>query len=117
MSLLLVDDDEMSSQIFGYILSDEGYEVDFAYTGSSAIDKISSFRCYDLVLLDFVLPDMSGHDVANKIKIVNPNLKIILITGHEKNDEPLEPRYERIMQKPIPPDILIKTIAEILGRD
>lgn len=113
-SLLLVDDDETSSQILGYILVDEGYEVDHAATGGAAIEKMSTRR-YDLVILDFVLPDMSGHYVAERMKTITPDIKIILLTGYAKKGDPLEERYERMLLKPIPPNILVEMIVEILG--
>jgi CheY-like chemotaxis protein len=112
-SLLLVDDDEMSSQILSYILVDEGYDVDMASTGGAAIEKVSTHR-YDLVFLDYVLPDMRGHEVAKTMKAISPGIKIVLLTGYTKNGDPEEKSYEKIMLKPVPPDDIVKAIAEIL---
>ena len=113
-SLLLVDDDEMSSQILSYILVDEGYDVDMAATGTTAIEKVST-RIYDLVLLDYMLPDIRGHDVAKRMKSIIPEIKIVLLTGHTQNGDPVEKSYERIMLKPVSPGELVKTIKEILS--
>ncbi|MCX6649662.1 MAG: response regulator [Candidatus Bathyarchaeota archaeon] len=112
-SLLLVDDDEMSSQILSYILADEGYDVDLAATGGTAIEKVSAHR-YDLVFLDFVLPDMSGHEVAKRMKDIRPGIKILLLTGYTKSGDPEESNYERILLKPVSPEEIVKTIVEIL---
>lgn len=112
-SLLLVDDDEMSSQILSYILVDEGYDVDLAATGGAAIEKATA-RSYDLVFLDFMLPDMRGHDVAKRMKAIRPNIKMVLLTGYTKNGDPMENSYERILLKPVHPEVIVKTIAEIL---
>jgi CheY-like chemotaxis protein len=112
-SLLLVDDDEMSSQILSYILVDEGYEVDMAATGTAAIEKVSTHR-YDLVFLDYVLPDMHGHEVAKRLKAISSSIKIVLLTGYTKNGDPEENRYEKIMLKPVPPEDIVKAITEIL---
>jgi CheY-like chemotaxis protein len=112
-SLLLVDDDEMSSQIMSYILVDEGYDVDLAATGAAAIEKASTHE-YDLVFLDYMLPDMRGHEVAKRLKTINPDIKIVLLTGYTENRNPDEKSYEKILLKPVPPDDIMKTITEIL---
>ena len=112
-ALLLVDDDEMSSQILGYILADEGYEADTVATGATAVEKFTE-KNYDLVLLDYILPDMKGLEVAKLLKSIKPEARIILLTGYMMNDESGDNLYERVLLKPVPPDIIIKTIAEIL---
>ena len=112
-SLLLVDDDEMSSQILEYILSDEGYEADTVATGATALDKCTT-KNYDLVILDYMLPDMKGLEVAKRLKEIRPEGKIILLTGYTNESEAEESYYDRILMKPVPPDTIIKAIAEVL---
>jgi len=112
-TLLLVDDDEMSSQILVYILSDEGYEADLATTGATAVEKFSE-KNYDLVFLDYILPDMNGPEVATMLKSIRPEAKIILLTGYTNNDENQTNLYDIILMKPVPPDIILKTINEVL---
>ena len=112
-TLLLVDDDEMSSQILSYILVEEGYEVDMATTGASAIEK-SAKKVYDLVLLDYILPDLKGQEVARRMKTQRPEMKIILLTGYTNEGNPTDPNYVRVMLKPVPPDVIVRTIADLL---
>jgi CheY-like chemotaxis protein len=113
-TLLLVDDDEMSSQILGFILAAEGYEVEQATTGNEAIKKYSEAK-YDLIFLDYVLPDMRGHEVAKKLKQIAPDAKLVLLSGFSNEEEESEKLYERVLLKPVPPDAIVKTISEILG--
>jgi CheY-like chemotaxis protein len=113
VSLLLVDDDEMGSQILSYILIDEGYSVDIATTGGAAVEKTSE-HIYDLVFLDYKLPDMTGHDVAQRIKKITPKTKIVLLTGYTKEGDPRENLYEKILLKPVPPTDIIRVITEAL---
>lgn len=112
-ALLLVDDDEMSSQILGYILTDEGYEADTVTTGATAVEKFTEKK-YDLVLLDYILPDMKGLEVAKMLKSIKPEARIILLTGYMNNDEAENNLYDRVLLKPVPPDIIMRTIAEVL---
>ncbi len=113
-TLLLVDDDETSSQILGYILADEGYEVDAAATGAAAVEKFTA-KGYDLVLLDYILPDMRGHEVAKRMRALRPDVKIVLLTGYTKNGDTVDHIYQSVLLKPVPPDVIVKTIADILG--
>jgi len=113
-SLLLVDDDEMSSQILSYILVEEDYDVDLAATGAAAIEKVST-HVYDLVFLDYMLPDMRGHEVAQRLKTIKPDIKIVLLTGYTENGDPIEKSYEKILLKPVQPDDIVKMITEILS--
>lgn len=113
-ALLLVDDDEMSSQILGFILADEGYEVDLATTGKAALDKFSEKK-HDLIFLDYILPDMKGHEVAERLKKIAPTAKIVLLSGFANEDGEGSPLYERVLLKPVPPDVIMKTITELLG--
>jgi len=113
-TLLLVDDDEMSSQILSFILTDEDYEVDLATTGESALNKISNKK-YNLVILDYVLPDMKGPEVAEKIKSINSTIKIILLSGFSHLDNECGKLYENVLLKPVSPDVIVKSIAELVG--
>lgn len=112
-TILLVDDDEMSSQILDIILTDEDYEVDLAPTGEKSLDKISK-KNYNLVLLDYILPDMKGNEIAKKIKSSNLNTKIILLSGFSNLERDNYKLYDKILLKPVDPDVIIKTITEIL---
>jgi len=112
VALLLVDDDEMSSQILGFILADEGFDVDLAATGNAAIRKFSEKK-YSLVFLDYILPDMKGDEVAEKLKAISPDAKIVLLSGFANEDDNVNRLYERILLKPVPPDVIVKTISEI----
>jgi CheY-like chemotaxis protein len=113
-ALLLVDDDEMSSQILGFILADEGYEVEQAATGGAAIEKYEQKK-YDVIFLDYILPDMKGNDVAKRLKQISPAAKIVLLSGFSSEDNQAGDFYARVLLKPVPPDVIVKTIAEILA--
>jgi DNA-binding response OmpR family regulator len=60
--LLVVDDEERIRQLMRRVLESEGYVVDTAATGSDGLDKAAGYP-YGLVVLDLMLPDMSGSDV------------------------------------------------------
>ena len=107
--VLLVDDDETSIQILKIILEDEGFEVDLALTGSKAVEKASTGG-YQVILLDYKLPDMRGRDVAAKIRGAGLRPKIVLLTGYT-TDEDL---YDKVLMKPVPPVEILEAIRETL---
>ena len=65
--VLIVDDDKAIVETFEMILDDEGYNVLSAYTGAQGIN-LAAEQQPNLILLDLMLPDMSGAVVAQKIR-------------------------------------------------
>lgn len=68
MKVLIIDDDEALGAVFETALQKSGLETVFALNGQSGIDKAKSERP-DLVLLDQVLPDISGNEVLRTLKM------------------------------------------------
>jgi len=67
MKILLVDDDQALTTIFGTALQKEGYEIVVANEGNAGLEKAKAEKP-DLVLLDQVLPDIPGNEVLKKLK-------------------------------------------------
>ena len=65
--ILIVDDDKDIVNLISDILEDELYEVDKAYSGQEAINKVEK-ESFDLIILDIMLPDIDGIDVCRKIR-------------------------------------------------
>jgi CheY-like chemotaxis protein len=63
----LVDDDAITCEIAGAMLRAQGHDVDVADSGCAAIERLQEVR-YDAVLLDINLPDISGYDVADRLR-------------------------------------------------
>lgn len=79
--ILLVDDEESILNVLSYALNKEGYKTEKAYDGQEALDKFAVFKP-DIVILDLMLPVISGYDVCKKIE--DKNVGIIMLTA--KND-------------------------------
>ena len=79
--ILIVEDDKELSKIMQLELSHEGFETTTAEDGRSALEKIQEENP-DLVLLDVMLPRLSGLEVLRKIRSeINPDLPVILVTA------------------------------------
>lgn len=77
--ILIVDDEPAIIDLLSSDLSEEGYQIETATDGPSAIEKAKSFNP-DLIMLDIMLPNMSGYDVCRKINEFM-NIPIILVTA------------------------------------
>ncbi len=81
IKILVVDDDESIRWVLDKGLKKKRYRVDFAKNGREAIKKIERQDDYFIVFLDIFMPDISGLDVLHKIKQVQPDLFIIIMTA------------------------------------
>lgn len=79
--IMIVDDEESLIELVKAIMEQEGYEVIVAMNGEEALEKLKSVKP-DLILLDMMMPGMSGREVCDKIRS-NPktkDLKIAFLT-------------------------------------
>lgn len=80
IKILLIEDEVILSKIYADILSNQGYKVLISKNGTSGVNKYNENKI-DLIMVDLMLPDMSGIDVLEKIKKSNKNVKAIVITN------------------------------------
>jgi two-component system alkaline phosphatase synthesis response regulator PhoP len=79
-SILLVEDEESLAIGLKFNLSEEGYEVDWVPDGRKALEYIGRYT-YDLVLLDIMLPYVDGFEVAEQIRVNDPQMPILILTA------------------------------------
>jgi DNA-binding response OmpR family regulator len=82
--ILIVEDEESMQLGLGNNLKYDGYEVDFASDGEEGIKKIQE-NIYNLIILDIMLPKLSGFDVCKKVRSEGIKTPIIMLTA--KNEE------------------------------
>ena len=120
---ILVCDDESDLLLMFQIHLESQYNVLTVVSGRECIDKINELKkkneMVDLVLLDYKLGDISGENVARKIREIEKNIKILMITAFELEDHivknMIQNRYiNDIINKPIQLEELSKKIEEHL---
>lgn len=107
--ILVVDDDSKLAKSFKLILENEGHKVATANSGLSALHKLSR-NSFDLVILDWNLPDMLGDELAEKIANEFNIREIIFITGYT-SIESTSNKSEEFLLKPVSPEILIEAVS------
>jgi CheY-like chemotaxis protein len=114
-NILLVDDEEQLMLFIQKLLTREGYNVFLAYNGKEAIDIYKSNRnSIDLILMDIVMPVMSGVEACNELLALDPNIPIILMSAYPKDSfECFD--HMHFIQKPMHPTDLFTFINHILN--
>jgi DNA-binding response OmpR family regulator len=112
--VLLVDDDKRILNFMGLKLKASGYEVITATTGQEAL-RLVEFQKPDIMVLDILMPGMSGLEVLEELRTV-PKLPTIVISARIENvGKALELGASSFMCKPFNPDDLMKRIQAILA--
>ena len=83
--ILIVDDEVMLKMLLKKILAEEGYAVFCVNRGRSAIKNIKRKK-FDLVLLDLEMPGIDGIETLEKIRKIDRNLSVILLSAHLTKD-------------------------------
>ena len=118
-SILIVDDDKDVQELLTKILSDHNYKTEVASSGFEAGAKLVKFKP-GLIILDLIMPEMSGFDVCRRIK-EDPDMshiKIIALTGYdtEQNRKKImEAGADGYLAKPVEIDVLLRHIEDLLG--
>jgi DNA-binding NtrC family response regulator len=120
--LLVVDDDSDTVKVLALSLLHYGFLVDAFTNANDALQEIKSNPdSYSLVLSDSLMPELSGIQLAKKVKEINPNVKVLLLTGSEAIDKaasgasPSTAGIDGFVQKPIATKKLTDKILSLIG--
>jgi len=117
--ILIVDDDPQIRDVLTQMLSAHKYETETASSGFSAGAKVATFKP-GLIILDLLMPDMSGFEVCRLLKgdPDTSNIKILAITGYdteENRDKIMKAGADDYMTKPLSKDALLGRVAGLLN--
>lgn len=115
--ILIVEDEESFSEALGFLLSKEGFETTVAASGKDALDLFAKNR-YDLVLLDLMIPEVSGIDVCRAIRTTS-QVPIIMLTAKDAEIDKvvgLELGADDYVTKPYSSRELLARIKAVLRR-
>ncbi|MEO5647905.1 MAG: sigma-54 dependent transcriptional regulator [Chitinophagaceae bacterium] len=116
--ILIIDDDLDMCMLLSKFLIKKGYEAEAAHNASKGIAKFSEAH-FDIVLCDFRLGDKDGKDVLLKIKEINPQTIVIIITGYSDIKTAVDViklgAFDYIT-KPLIPDEVVSVIEKALAK-
>ena len=116
--ILVVDDEESMRDACSKILKKDGFLADTAKDGSAGLEKIEKNKP-DLVLVDLKMPGISGMEVLEKIKEIDPNIISVVITGYSTVESAVEAMKKGaydFLPKPFSPEELRIIIRRGLER-
>jgi len=112
IKVLVVDDEERFRNTLGKLLTAQGMQVSVAGSGAEALELLRR-EPHDIVLLDVKMPGMSGQDTLPEIKKIDPDIEVIILTGHASVDiaaEMMARGGSDYLLKPYPMDELLGII-------
>jgi DNA-binding response OmpR family regulator len=106
--VLIVEDDSDVRRLYAIGLNQRGFEVKLAANGAEAVERINAEKP-DVVLLDWLMPLMDGHEVLSKLENGNRNVPVIVISGQQAPEE-IDPRIRCWLTKPVTIEQLVAEI-------
>ncbi len=117
-TILIIDDEFEIRESLQTLLELEGYSVEVAVDGEDGLNHIAS-RPFDLVLLDFALPDRNGLEILRDIRERAPDLSVIMITAYgtvENAVNAMQGGAVNFVQKPWQNEKLLADVSAAIGR-
>ena len=118
MHVLVIEDDRIVNQNISILLRREGIITESVYTGREGLELIKLYE-YDLILLDLMLPDMTGADVLKQIRQANNMTPVLILSGINmptKKVECFSMGADEYMTKPYDRSELVARVKAIIRR-
>jgi two-component system response regulator HydG len=116
--ILVIDDDKAMRDACFQILSRQGYRVELAAGAKQGLSLLER-QSFDTILLDLVMPDMDGLEALKKIRSLDPDVEVIIITGYgtiQSAVESIKAGAFHFLSKPFVPDDLRNLVNRALGK-
>ncbi len=116
--ILVVDDDPRITNLLQRVLAYEGYSVAIAVSGSEALNRALE-RPPDLIILDIMLPELDGLEVARRMRAAGDTVPILMLTARDAVSDRvkgLETGADDYLVKPFAPEELVARVKALLRR-
>lgn len=116
--VLVIDDETPITELVSMALRYEGYQMEQAHSGREGIEKVSQFHP-DLLILDIMMPDLDGYEVARRLRQENQQVPIIFLTAKDSTEDKvrgLETGGDDYVTKPFSLEELSARVAAVLRR-
>jgi signal transduction histidine kinase/CheY-like chemotaxis protein len=113
-AILLVDDDGAVRDVTAAMLRDIGYRVEEAHSGEAALDLIGREQ-FDLAVIDYAMPGMSGAELARQVRSQRPGLPVLFVTGFAERSALSGISDGQIVRKPFVSGELAEKVQMVLA--
>ncbi|MGB5352274.1 MAG: response regulator, partial [Woeseia sp.] len=117
LNVLVVDDNEASRDILKEYIVSFGYTATVAESGEEALELMESKQRFDLLLLDWMMPGMTGLDVALAVRERKDPPKIVLLSSWKMPSREHRAMVDAFIAKPVKPSALLDTIMLAFGKE
>src|SRR5256885_8871050 len=114
---LIVEDDAVTRTALAELVSGNGFDVDLAPDGELAVGLLTR-NSYDVVVLDLILPKISGTDIMEYLHCTKPHMltKVVVVTGLDVAEiRKLFPDVCDALGKPVVPNRLLRAVRNCIG--
>ena len=115
--ILLAEDDDAMRTYLTRALENAGYEVVSVDRGTAAVPLLET-QNFDLLLSDIVMPEMDGIELARRASELDPDIKIMFITGFAAvalNPDSAAPKHAKVLSKPFHLRQLVTEVQKVLA--
>lgn len=115
VKVLVVDDSRLARRMLRTILEESGHEIEEVADGATALERYA-LNHHDLVLLDLLMPIMSGVEVLKKLREQNPKVSVIVVSADIQRvtrEEVMEAGAIAMLSKPFDKEALRQVLASI----
>jgi CheY-like chemotaxis protein len=81
LSVLVVDDEDLVRKFVERVLREAGYQTAIASDGPEALEVAAKLETFDMLVTDLMMPQMTGDELARRLRITTPALKVLYLTG------------------------------------
>lgn len=116
-TILLAEDEDMVRRLACEVLEMYGYRVLEAPSGGSALLICEREQQIDLLVTDVVMPEMSGRELADRLALLRPEMKVLFMSGYTDSaitHQGILQEGENFIQKPFAPDDFVQKVREVL---
>jgi CheY-like chemotaxis protein len=114
--VLVVDDDTLTLSLVERTLTD--YRISTARDGWEALLVLSTSDPVDLLITDYMMPEMTGRELVSRARVARPDLRVLVVTGHGETLVKAEPAWwaaEPHVEKPFHVAALRQAVEELIG--
>ena len=117
-TVLVVDDEEAVRRFVERVLHEAGYRTTLASDGPEALEAAARLGPFDLLITDVMMPAMTGHELARRLRLNEPKLKILYLTGYSDRlfkDKVTLWEDEAFLDKPCTMKSLLEAVSLLLS--